>query len=102
MKPTKYHNVYRDEGFFKYIDKENNIRIFGKDWEDLKNKLSHNGIFLKEKNESSEKNMEFIESEDDVNFGKIHYIDSKTGMAVDLWGPDNSKRARKLRDNLIK
>lgn len=102
MKPTKYHNVYRDEGFFKYIDKENNIKIFGKNWEDLKNKLSHNGIFLKEKNESSEKNMEFIESEDDVNFGKIHYIDSKTGMAVDLWGPDNSKRARKLRDNLIK
>ena len=47
------------------------------------------------------KNVDYIESKADVGFGKIEYVDLKGGV-YRTWGPDNSKRARKLREELIK
>lgn len=53
------------------------------------------------KKEPLKKNKDYIESEEDVCFGKIHYAfpDAPT---FSTWGPDNSKRARKLREELIR
>ncbi|WP_156064615.1 hypothetical protein [Methanobrevibacter sp. YE315] len=47
------------------------------------------------------KNKDYIESEDDVNFGKITHVDLKGGVYT-TWGPDNSKRAKKLRKSIIR
>lgn len=49
------------------------------------------------KNEPLKKNKDYIDSEDDVNFGKI----VRPGE-IERWGPDNSERARKLRRDLIR
>ena len=49
------------------------------------------------KKEPLKKNRDYIESEDDVNFGKI----VRPGE-IERWGPDNSERARKLRKDLIR
>lgn len=157
MEPTKYHNLYRTNGVFKYIYKEDNFEIGARDFNDLKFKLAVQGIELREKtgykednikNESQplnknqnhvasnvhsmevtkpkprnknqkkvagklgskevsskpkhlRKNIDYIESEDDVDFGKIRYRDIKGGV-YETWGPDNSKRARKLRKELLR
>ena len=49
------------------------------------------------KKEPLKKNRDYIESEDDVSFGKI----VRPGE-IERWGPDNSERARKLRKDLIR
>ena len=49
------------------------------------------------KKEPLKKNRDYIESEDDVSFGKI----IRPGE-IERWGPDNSERARKLRKDLIR
>lgn len=49
------------------------------------------------KNEPLKKNRDYIETEDDVSFGKI----VRPGE-IERWGPDNSERARKLRKDLIR
>lgn len=53
------------------------------------------------KKEPLKKNKDYIESKEDLGFGKIHYTfpDAPT---FSTWGPDNSKRARKLREELIR
>ncbi len=141
MQPTKYKNLYRTTGIFKYIYVEDNFKIEAKDCNDLKFKLTISKIKLVEKtsdeknkitvksihkenktnkkrikketnepfpnetiseNKPLRKNIDYIESEEDVNFGKIHYVDPRTHIAGSRWGPDNSKRARKLRDELIR
>ena len=158
MEPTKYRNLYRTTGVFKYIYKEGNFEIGGRDCNDLKFKLAIQGIKLQEKtqeqnkniteenieqpsskkiqerklqektqkqnrnfnekiskpapskkhsnnptpnNKPLRKNIDYIESEEDVDLGKIKYRDLKGGV-FETWGPDNSKRARKLREELIK
>ena len=50
-----------------------------------------------DKKEPLKKNRDYIESEDDVSFGKI----VRPGE-IERWGPDNSERARKLRKDLIR
>lgn len=158
MEPTKYHNLYRTTGVFKYVYKEGNFEIGGRDCNDLKFKLAIKGIKLQEKtpkqnknitgdiiehlsskkiqerklqekapkqnmnfnkkiskptpskkhsndptpnNKPLRKNIDYIESKEDVDFGKIKYRDLKGGV-YETWGPDNSKRARKLREELIR
>lgn len=49
------------------------------------------------KNEPLKKNKDYIDSEEDVSFGKI----VRPGE-IERWGPDNSERARKLRKDLIR
>lgn len=53
--------------------------------------------------ESLRKNIDYIESEEDVGFGKNRFNTVlNTHYRAGTWGPDNSKRARKLRKDLIK
>ena len=140
MEPTKYHNLYRTTGVFKYIYKGGNFEIGGRDCNDLKFKLAIQGIKLQEKTEEKiketnvnnikkeynpvtrkqikpvrpkyksnniksndeplKKYVDYIESEEDIGFGEYHT--SNYGTVTRSWGPDNSKRARKLREDLIK
>lgn len=131
MEPTKYHNLFRTTGVFKYVYKEGNFEIGARDWNDLKFKLAIQKIKLQEKTpelnksfnekinkaspkkkhsndhspnyESLRKNIDYIESEEDIGFGKDRFSTIlNTHYSVGTWGPDNSKRARKLREDLIK
>ena len=131
MEPTKYHNLFRTTGVFKYVYKDGNFEIGARDWNDLKFKLAINKIKLQEKtheqnksfnekinkpspkkkhskdhssnHEPLRKNIDYIESEEDIGFGKDRFSTIlNTHYSVGTWGPDNSKRARKLREDLIK
>ena len=49
MEPTKYRNLWKTTGVFKYIYAEDNFKIEARDCADLKFKLSMKGIELQEK-----------------------------------------------------
>lgn len=131
MEPTKYHNLFRTTGVFKYVYKDGNFEIGARDWNDLKFKLAIQKIKLQEKTQEQNKsfnekinkpsptkkhsndhspnyeplrkNIDYIESEEDIGFGKDRFSTIlNTHYSVGTWGPDNSKRARKLREDLIK
>lgn len=131
MEPTKYHNLFRTTGVFKYVYKDGNFEIGARDWNDLKFKLTIQKIKLQEKTQEQNKsfnekinkpspkkkhsndhshnyeplrkNIDYIESEEDIGFGKDRFSTIlNTHYSVGTWGPDNSKRARKLREDLIK
>lgn len=159
MEPTKYHNLFRKTGVFKYVYKDGNFEIGARDWNDLKFKLAIQKIKLQEKTQEQNKsfneeiteqssaekiqetkiqeiqeqnksfnekinkpspmkkhsndhspnyeplrkNIDYIESEEDIGFGKDRFSTIlNTHYSVGTWGPDNSKRARKLREDLIK
>ena len=53
------------------------------------------------KKQPMRKNRDYVVSEEDVNFGKITHVDQKGGV-FKTWGPDNSKRARDLRKDIIR
>lgn len=131
MEHTKYHNLFRTTGVFKYVYKDGNFEIGARDWNDLKFKLAIQKIKLQEKTQEQNKsfnekinkpspkkkhsndhshnyeplrkNIDYIESEEDIGFGKDRFSTIlNTHYSVGTWGPDNSKRARKLREDLIK
>ena len=131
MEPTKYHNLFRTTGVFKYVYKDGNFEIGARDWNDLKFKLAIQKIKLQEKTQEQNKsfnekinkpspkkkhsndhshnyeplrkNIDYIESEEDIGFGKDRFSTIlNTHYSVGTWGSDNSKRARKLREDLIK
>ena len=71
MEPTKYHNLFRTTGVFKYVYKDGNFEIGARDWNDLKFKLAIQKIKLQEKTQEQNKSFNEVNSLLKVSFQQV-------------------------------
>lgn len=79
MESTKYHNLFRTTGVFKYVYKDGNFEIGARDWNDLKFKLAIQKIKLQEK--TQEQNKSFNEKINKPSPKKKHSNDHHITMS---------------------